>query len=254
MAPTNGSPEWSEVHGDAVREAAPEVPRLTATEQAALWQRIETSAPLAARRRPRWKVAVAGLAALGLVGVAGAATGDVLTAHTGKGPVSAEDAALGGPGEKLDPSAPDFADVYDGITADIRFPTADSRERALSWQVEDSVEAAATADYGGQSIGALRMWAAWYSLCAWSNAWAVALRAGDTDAESEATEVILGAHTWPAITDTDPLMGDESPSAWVPELEQAVGSDDRRAARAALSPNQSCMPGLAPELRLGKRW
>jgi hypothetical protein len=84
--------------------------------------------------------------------------------------------------------------------------------------------------------------------------WAGAVRTGDTATEQRAADVILGARTWPSITDTDPDMADESEFAWLPDLEQAIRSDDRAAARAALRGNQSCMPGLAPELRLGKRW
>jgi len=64
--------------------------------------------------------------------------------------------------------------------------------------------------------------------------------------------VIRDARTWPAITDTDPEMANESEFDWLPDLERAIDAGDPSAAREALYPNQSCMPGLAPELGLGE--
>jgi hypothetical protein len=252
MAPTARDQDWSERHGNAIREAAPPVPGFTEGEQIALWQRIEASDTHPARRRTHWKAVVAGLVAVGLVGVAGAATGNVFSAHTGRGPVDAEDVELGGPGERLDPRAPDFAAVIDETTTDIRFPSAAARESALDWELDNATRD--RSDITALSSGALRLWTAGHALCSWSNVWAGALRTGDTATEQRAADVILGARTWPSITDTDPDMADESEFAWLPDLEQAIRSDDPAAARAALRGNQSCMPGLAPELRLGKRW
>jgi hypothetical protein len=257
VAPTDNDQGWSEAHGSAVREAAPEVPAFTASERSALWHRIETSTSTTTTgpgpRRSRWKVVVAGLVAAGLVGVAGAAAGNVFSAHTGKGPVDAEDAELGGPGERLDPRAPDFAAVLDEVTADIEFPSGKSRERALSWEIEDAVESARGERFL-VTTGAMRLWMSGHALCSWSDTWAVALRTGDAAAEERAADVILGAPTWTSITDTDPDLADESEFDWLPDLEHAIRSDDPRAARKALFGNQSCMPGLAPELGLGKRW
>jgi hypothetical protein len=252
MAPTDNDHGWSEAHGSAVREAAPEVPAFTASERSALWHRIETTTTSPRPRRSRWKVVVAGLVAAGLVGVAGAAAGNVFSAHTGKGPVDAEDAELGGPGERLDPRAPDFAAVIDETTDDIRFPTAAARDSALAWELDNATRDGS--DMTTLSSGALRLWTAGHALCSWSNTWAAALRTGDAATEERAAEVILDARTWPSITDTDPEMADESEFDWLPDLERAIRSDEPAAARAALDGNQSCMPGLAPELRLGKRW
>jgi len=252
MAPRIGNPEWTERHSVAVRDAAPDVPAFPECEQALLWRHIEgaVTGPAAERapRRTRWKAVAAGFAVAGIVGVAGAATGGVLSAHTGKGPVDAEDARLGGPGERLDPAAGDFASALDQVTEDIRFPSAQSRERALSWEVEDQ---AGTVDTT-VSTGALRLWMAGHALCSWTNTWAAAQRAGDRATQQEAAGVILAARNWPAITDTDPTMAGESEFAWLPELEQAVEVGDRSAARHALRPNASCMPGLAPELGMGE--
>lgn len=252
MAIRDSDRDWSARHGSAVREAAPETPAFTAAEQGALWQRVEVDASRPRPRRTRWKAVVAGVVAVGVVGVAGAATADVFSAHTGRGPVDAEDAELGGPGERLDPSAPDFADVVDEVTTDVRFPSAAARESALSWEVEN--HAGPRSGDVRVSTGAVRLWTAGHALCSWSDRWAVALRTGDTTIEEEAAAVILGARTWPSITDTDPDLGNESEFAWLPVLEQAVRADDPAAARVALAGNQSCMPGLAPELGLGKRW
>jgi hypothetical protein len=127
-----------------------------------------------------------------------------------------------------------------------------TRERALSWEVDDLYEPGPEAVL--VSTGAVRLWMAGHALCSWSNEWAVALRTGDAAAESAAAGVILDARTWTAITDTDPDLADQSEFAWLPDLEDAVRTDDPRAARRALRSNGSCLPGLAPALGLGKRW
>ncbi len=258
MAPGTSDQDWSERHAGAVREAAPEVPAFTAGEQAALWQQIEATTPATtpttARRRTRWKVVVAGIVAAGAIGVAGAATAGVFSAHTGRGPVDAEDVELGGPGERLNPAAPDFAAVLGEVTTDIRFPSMEARDRALSWEVEDLYSDDPAEEGATVSTGALRLWTSGHALCAWSNIWAVALRTGDGAAEAAAAEVILEARTWPSITDTDPDLANESEFAWLPELERAIRSEDPLAAKDALDDHGACMPGLAPELGLGKRW
>lgn len=198
--------------------------------------------------RRRWRVVAAGLAATCILGGAGVATAAVLTAHTGKGPSDAEDVELGGPGERLNPAAPDFAQVLDEISTDIRFPTERARTRSLSWEVAD------LSDEQGSlvSTGALRLWMAGHALCSWSNTWASAHRAGDRTAEDAAAGVIRSARSWPAIADTDPQLSDESPFSWLPTLEKAILDHDITAAKRALSGNQSCMPGLAPELGMGR--
>lgn len=246
MTSRNTSPDWAEQHGTAVREAAPAVPPLGPDELDALWRRVE--ATTVRRARPRWRVALAGVFAVGLVGGAGVATADIWTAHTGQYAEDAESIELGGPGEYLDPDAPDFAAVVGEVTADIDFPSAEARESAVSW------EAADLAGVAEVSTGALRLWTAGHALCAWSDSWALGLRSGDVAARDEAAGVILGARGWPAITDTDPDLAGESEFAWLPSLEQAVRDGDTRAARDALSGHGACMPGLAPALGLDKRW
>lgn len=245
MTSHDDDPGWSKQHRTAIRETAPAVPPFSASEQDALWQQIQQSAATARPRRPRrWRTVIAGAVALGAVGVAGAAAANVISAHSGKGPSDAEDIELGGPGERLIPSAPDFAAVLDKISNDIRFPSAQSRDRAVAWEVDDlSDEQGAIV-----STGALRYWMAGHSLCAWSDTWAVALRTGDTATERRAASVILEARDWPAITAIDGDLLEEA--AWVPRLEQAIRTEDLPAATSALL-GQPCMPGLAPELGLG---
>jgi len=251
MAPTSNSRDWSERLGTAVRDAAPEVPEFTTGEQLALWQQINATTPTPTVRRGRWKTAAAGMVAVVAIGGAGAATASVLSAHTGQGPVDADDAELGGPGERLNPGASDFAAVVEEATTDIRFPSAQSRDQALSWETEDL---SSDEDPASVSTGALRLWTAGHALCSWSNTWAVALRTGDEATENRAAAVILSAGGWRSITDTDPDQADESEFAWLPDLERAVRRDDRSAAKDALDDHGACMPGLAPELGLGKRW
>jgi hypothetical protein len=244
---------WSERHAGAVREAAPEVPAFSAAEQMARWEQIEVTATAPRARRSRWKGVVAGIVAVGVVGVGGAATAGVFSAHTGRGPVDSEDVELGGPGERLNSQAPDFAEVLAKSTRDIRFPSEQARDSAVSWEVGSNVQPSSD-EPTLVSTGAVRLWMAGHALCSWSNTWAVALRTGDITTEQQAAEVILGARWWPSITATDPDLANESEFAWLPDLEQAIRSEDPSGAEDALAPHGACMPGLAPELGLGKRW
>lgn len=98
---------------------------------------------------------LAGAVAIGAVGGAGAATAGVFSAHTGRGPVDAEDVELGGLGERLDPAAPDFATVLDEVTTDIEFPSSQARDRALSWEVKDLYSDAPPDERATVSTGAL---------------------------------------------------------------------------------------------------
>jgi hypothetical protein len=245
MTPNSSDRSWDRT-GRAVRDAAPDVPELTAEEKAALWERIEAHQPAVEGRRRGWKVVVAGVAAAALVGGAGAATAEGLSAHTGEFPADAEAIELGGPGEYLDPDAPDFGDVLDEVSADIAFPSAQARDRALGWERTNYSSVAKV------STGAIRLWMAGHALCSWTDTWAAALRTGDTTTQHEAAQVILGARSWAAITDTDPELANESEFDWLPELESAIETADPVAAKQALDPHQACMPGLAPELGMGE--
>ena len=250
--PDTDDGNWSQRHGAAVREAAPQVPELASDELDVLWRQIQAQSALRTPRRSRLRSVVAGTVVVGVVGVSGVAAADVMGAFTGRGPSDAEDARLGGPGERLDPSAPDFASAVDQVTADIDFPSEETRESAVSWQAQDLSGTASEPTY--VSTGAVRLWTAGNALCAWSNAWAEALHDDNAAAADKAATVILEAHRWTAITDTDPVMSGESEFSWLPTLEEAVRDQDLAAARRSLTGHGACMPGLAPELGLGKRW
>lgn len=250
--PGSDDSDWSQRHGAAVRLAAPHVPELSPDELDVLWRQIQTQSLPRPARRPRWRSVVAGAVALGVVGVAGVAAADVMGAFTGRGPADAEDTRLGGPGERLDTSAADFGDAVDEVTADIMFPSEGTRESAVSWQAQSWSGTASEPTF--VSTGAIRLWTAGNAVCAWSNVWAGAARDDDAAAADEAASVILNAHTWTAITDTDPRMSGESEFSWLPALEAAVRNEDLAAARRSLVGHGACMPGLAPELGLGKRW
>lgn len=240
---------WESV-SRTVREAAPETPQFTATEKSALWQRIEEQPASTPRRRRSPRMIVAGTLAAFAIGGAGVATAAVYSAHTGIGPADAEDLELGGPGERLDPTAPDFAHVLDEITRDIQFPSDETRRRSLEFEASDLDETPGPS----VSTGALRLWMSGHALCSWTDQWAVALRSGDDDAQAEAAKVILSARTWPSITDTDPELANESEFAWLPSLEQAIEEERPQGAREALFSNGSCMPdGLTSPGGLGAR-
>ncbi|WP_170169740.1 hypothetical protein [Nocardioides aurantiacus] len=220
-------------------------------EEAALWREITATAVAAPQSRwARWRPVAAGVVAAVALGGAGAATASVISAHTGRGPVDTEDVELGGPGERLDPAAPDFAAVLDTTTADIAFPSVQARTRALAWETDDL---SSDPEPSLVSAGAVRLWTSGHALCAWSNTWAVALRDGDDDAAKRSAAVILSARTWPPIRDTDPDLANQSEFAWLPDLERAVRDRDPSAAKDALSTDGSCLPGLAPQLGLGPR-
>ncbi|MDO7869594.1 hypothetical protein [Nocardioides jiangxiensis] len=250
MSPSSNDPSTWESVSRTIREASPHVPQFTSAEKSALWQRIEVHAAATPRRRRPPRVVVAGTLAAFAIGGAGVATAAVYSAHTGIGPVDAEDVELGGPGERLDPSAPDFAVVLDEITRDIRFPSNQARERSLAFEADDLAESRGPS----VSAGALRLWMSGHALCSWTDQWAVALRSGDDEARGEAAKVVLSARTWPSITDTDPEMANESEFAWLPALEQAIEAQRPQAAREALFSNGSCLPaGLASPGGIGVR-
>ncbi|WP_460819980.1 hypothetical protein [Nocardioides korecus] len=221
---------------------------MSADARAELWLGVEAAVPHAKAQRHGWRTAAISVVAALTLGGVGTATAAVWSAHTGRQASDAEELELGGPGERLDPTAPDFATVLAATTADIRFPTRQSHARALAWETDDL---SSDPEPAVVSTGALRLWTAGHALCAWSNTWAVALRSDDDQGASRAAAVILGARTWSSIRDTDPELSDQSEFAWLPRLERAVRASDPAAARAALIGNGSCLPGLAPELGLG---
>jgi hypothetical protein len=175
-------------------------------------------APRSPRRRPfgrRRALVVAVTAVLAIS--AGVATGAVvLGAHTGLFPSKLEQ-AVGGPGEALDPAAPDYRAVALEIASDVPYP-----ERYAAWREWILKVEGPTSDATGQagaapafpaglvSTGALRGWFAASAFCAWVQSWRQGVIAGDANGSEEAARTIAQAPGWKAVTDEDPHP---SPSA-----------------------------------------
>jgi hypothetical protein len=186
------------------------------------------------RRRIGARRTVLVVAAVILVISAGVATAAVvLSAHTGRFPTKAEE-AMGGPGEELNPAAPDFRDVALQIAADIPYP-----EGYASWRdflISDEIRTDGSEDVL-VSTGALHGWFAASGFCAWVQAWREADVAGDAAAANQAAATIAQAPSWEAVTDVDPHPdpsaandpGAESGTlfGWMLPYRDAVLADDR---------------------------
>jgi hypothetical protein len=145
-------------------------------------------------RRPR-AVIVLGLAVIA-VGSAVAA-GAVLSAHTGSFPTKAEE-AMGGPGEALNPAAPDFREVAFQVASDIPYPAG--YESWRDFLISDEIR---TGGDGLVSTGALHGWFAASAFCGWVHTWRQAELAGDAGAAARAAQVVSEAPGWKAVTDED---------------------------------------------------
>ena len=193
---------WTDVHDQLLQDAEPPVPEPTGEDLARVWSLVDRemrdSRP-SRRRRVRVGVA-AGISAV-VLGTSGLAAAELYTARTGEGPVDAEDLRLGGPGEKLQLAAPDFGEVITEETADIPFPSSETRALAIQKQVDDA-RRAQNDEFA--STGAVRAWVARSSVCSWSNQWAAATRDNDEAARTEAIGMIQAAPSWPAVTTIDP--------------------------------------------------
>lgn len=185
---------WTDAHDRLMVAAKPAVPEPSAAEIERCWARLAPTVEGPGRprrsRRARIRVGIAAGIGATVLGTSGLAAAELYTAHTGKGPVDAEDLRLGGPGEKLAVAAPDFGRVVAEETTDIPFPTAESRALALRQQVEDA-RGAATDEF--VSTGALRAWVADAALCSWSNQWAAATRSHHETARAQAIRQIQAA-------------------------------------------------------------
>lgn len=197
-------PSWKDDHAKLLADAAPAFEPVTQDELTRSWNRVAALAAEPARPgRRRTRLAVIAALATTLTGVSGVAVADLITARTGEGPRSAEDLRLGGPGEKLDLSAPDLGEVIAEETTDIPFPSDEARRKALQIQVKQSaVEPGSETQLA--STGAFRGWIADSAVCSWANQWARATRTGDEDARAEAIAMIQSAPSWPAVVDLDP--------------------------------------------------
>jgi hypothetical protein len=179
--------------------------------------------------RPRAALLIA-VGVLLAVGSAVAAAA-MLSAHTGLFPTKAEE-AVGGPGEALNPAAPDFRDVALEIASDIPYPA--SYESWRDFLISDEIRTG-----GGDglvSTGALHGWFAASAYCAWVHTWRQAALAGDAGAAAGAAQVISEATGWKAVTAEDPHPDPSVPAdfgtthtlfGWMLPYRDAVLAGDR---------------------------
>jgi hypothetical protein len=155
---------------------------------------------LARRELPsrRLKVAFAAAIVAAVVGVGVATAAGVFHARTGLFP-SPSEVPIGGPGEELNPVAPDFRSVALKLSADIPYPDgyASWRELVITREIQ-------TGDGGLETTGALRGWFAASAFCAWVQDWRQATRAGDSFEARQAATTIAAAPGWDAVTAEDP--------------------------------------------------
>jgi hypothetical protein len=137
-----------------------------------------------------------GLAAVVVVIGASVATAAMLGAHTGRTMPKAE-VTIGGPGEELNPAAPDFRSVALQIAADIPYPDGYGKWRALV--ISDAIDPS-----GLVSSGALHGWFAMSAFCAWVRDGDRSVSTGDGPAASLAARTIAQAPGWKAVRDEDP--------------------------------------------------
>lgn len=262
------TPTWTDEHSRLISIAEPDAPAATPQQLDRVWAHIRDSMPVSEppRRRRTRALVSAGIAAATL-SVGGAAVAGVFSAHTGRYPVDAEDLRLGGPGEKLDPAAPDYGTVVDEVTGDIPFPSDEAREISRQDQVKDGQrEASGT---GSVSTGALRFWTARAAVCAWANEWAAATTDGKLAEKVVAARMLEEAPTWRAVTDVDPKQTirrrwiestdadtgqdtsswllDNTEAGYFPLIRQAALEDDRAAMGSVLAKWGSCAPALMPD-------
>jgi hypothetical protein len=107
--------------------------------------------------------------------------------------------SMGGTGEFLDPSAPDFRDVALQLSSDIPYPQGYQTWR--DFLISDEIT---NADGSTEASGALRGWFAASAFCAWVQVWRQADLSADTATASAAAQMIAQAPTWQAVTALDP--------------------------------------------------
>jgi hypothetical protein len=155
--------------------------------------RLPARSPRTCLARP---VFALGLAVVVVVIGGSVATAAILSARTGRTKPNAE-VPMGGPGEELNPAAPDFRSVALQIAADVPYPDGYGKWR-------DLVISDATDPSGLVSSGALHGWFAMSAFCAWVRDWDQAVAVGDSAAAAQAALTITQAPQWKAVTDEDP--------------------------------------------------
>jgi hypothetical protein len=151
-----------------------------------------------ASRSRRLKLAFAAAIVAAIVGVGAAAAAGVFHARTGVFPSTTE-IPMGGPGEELNPAAPDFRSVALHLSSDIPYPSG-----YQSWRDLVITREIKTADGGLETTGALRGWFAMSAFCAWVDDWRQATSAGNSSEAEQAASTIAAAPGWSAVTAEDP--------------------------------------------------
>ncbi|HEX2894588.1 MAG TPA: hypothetical protein VHO29_11365 [Marmoricola sp.] len=254
--------QWTDWHGRAIADAAPEVIGPSSLELETIWIRLadEVGMVRPSRRRRLRAVLVGASAAivLGLGGTAAAAT--LLSSHTGKGPIDQEDTALGGPGERLNPDGEDFAQTVIDESRDIPFPTEEARAISNETQTSELRSGQALV-----SVSALQGFTADDAICSWANKWASAVTAGDATSKRTAVATLMSASAWPAVTalDTKQAMGkttltdqtgtqheaaDNTRFGYLSLVQKAASGNDPNEMGAVLARNVRCIPDLVPDL------
>lgn len=261
---------WTDDHSRLVAEAAPAAHPASDANLDRVWTRVSGGlAEVPVRRRRKARVVVGAGVVVGVLSVSGLAAADMFSARTGEGPVDAEDLALGGPGETLDPAAPDFGGVLTEETQDIAFPSEASRDASLRRQLS-GFQFDTVPGQSAVSTGALRAWVALDAVCAWADEWVDAGSRSDGEARSRAAAQIESALGWPAVTDIDPQPysrpgtrqireedgsvstthhRDESQFFYLHRVVAAiVSSDSGKVAEALVSNGSGCDESLVPHL------
>jgi hypothetical protein len=172
---------------------------------------------------------------------------------------------MGGPGEALDPAAPDFRQVALEVASDIAYPAG--YESWRNFLISDEIRAAG--GEGLESTGALHGWLAASAYCAWVHVWRQADLNGDEATAAAASKVIAAAPGWKAVTDEDPhpdatVLGDEGSTqyslfGWMLPYRHAVLAGDRGAVEQLLASGygDKCWtsdPGWRAELAAHPEW
>ena len=185
------------------------------------------------RRLSMSKPRAALLIGFATIGIGAAvAAGSQLSAHTGR-LMPKDEWGPGGPGEILNPSAPDFERVGLQISSDIPFPKTYEQ-----WREAVVAEASTSETDVRESSGALRGWIAMSAFCAWTLDWRHAEIAGDSATAQHDTQVISEAPEWKAVIAEDPhpdpnALGDSNGSSrfslfgWMLPFRDAVLAGDR---------------------------
>jgi hypothetical protein len=204
---------------------------------------------LSARRRRRAaRLASATLAVVLAGGGTAAAAVEYLSTRTGQ-ELTGWEVEAGGSGEVLNLGGTDRDQVFDQVTADIRFAPgyAAARQYALDFYPRESDTAIST-EY-------LRSWVAGNAVCTWADAWVAADNAGDVEARTAAADVLAETVSWPDIVEGDvpDAMITEAGEHrsyrwWVRPLAEAAGAGDRAAVLDTVAHSATCSYQVIPTI------